>query len=48
MNSGGRVSDRILSLKLEIKRVMMNVVSAYAPHVGCQLEEKEEISWMKW
>ncbi|MCJ8736426.1 hypothetical protein PDJAM_G00258070 [Pangasius djambal] len=36
-----RVSDRVMSLKLEIEGVMLNVVSGYAPHVGCQLEEKE-------
>lgn len=27
--------------KTEIGGVMMNVVSAYAPQVGCKLEEKE-------
>ncbi|KAK3549277.1 hypothetical protein QTP70_034483 [Hemibagrus guttatus] len=36
-----RVSDRVMSLKLEIEGVMLNVVSAYAPQVGCELEEKE-------
>uniref|UniRef100_A0A7N6AN85 Endonuclease/exonuclease/phosphatase domain-containing protein n=1 Tax=Anabas testudineus TaxID=64144 RepID=A0A7N6AN85_ANATE len=36
-----RVSDRVMSIKLEIEGVMMNVVSAYAPQVGCELEEKE-------
>ncbi|KAK3570286.1 hypothetical protein QTP86_017201, partial [Hemibagrus guttatus] len=36
-----RVSDRVMSLKLEIKGVMLNVVSGYAPQVGCELEEKE-------
>ncbi|KAK3569470.1 hypothetical protein QTP86_031432 [Hemibagrus guttatus] len=36
-----RVSDRVMSLKLEIEGVMLNVVSGYAPQVGCQLEEKE-------
>ncbi|KAK3511567.1 hypothetical protein QTP70_010707 [Hemibagrus guttatus] len=34
-----RVSDRVMSLKLEIEGVMLNVVSGYAPQVGC--EEKE-------
>ncbi|KAK3537270.1 hypothetical protein QTP70_007006 [Hemibagrus guttatus] len=34
-----RVSDRVMSLKLE--GVMLNVVSGYAPQVGCELEEKE-------
>lgn len=34
------MSDRIMNLKLEIKQVMLNVLSAYAPQVGCQFEEK--------
>ncbi|KAK3564091.1 hypothetical protein QTP86_007551 [Hemibagrus guttatus] len=33
-----RVSDRVMSLKLEIEGVMLNVVSGYAPQVGCELE----------
>ncbi|KAK3511358.1 hypothetical protein QTP70_005291 [Hemibagrus guttatus] len=36
-----RVSDRVMSLKLEIEAVMLNVVSGYAPQVGWELEEKE-------
>ncbi|KAK3506329.1 hypothetical protein QTP70_005304 [Hemibagrus guttatus] len=36
-----RVSDRVMSLKLEIEGVMLNFVSGYAPQVGCELEEKE-------
>ncbi|KAK3574932.1 hypothetical protein QTP86_019812 [Hemibagrus guttatus] len=36
-----RVLDRVMSLKLEIEGVMLNVVSGYAPQVGCELEEKE-------
>ncbi|MCJ8749471.1 hypothetical protein PDJAM_G00176620 [Pangasius djambal] len=36
-----RVSDRVMSLKFEIEGVMLNVVSGYAPQVGCELEEKE-------
>ncbi|KAK3541138.1 hypothetical protein QTP86_015722 [Hemibagrus guttatus] len=36
-----RVSDRVMSLKLEIEGVMLNVVSGYAPQVCCELEEKE-------
>ncbi|KAK3556984.1 hypothetical protein QTP70_022328, partial [Hemibagrus guttatus] len=36
-----RVSDRVMSLKLEIEGAMLNVVSGYAPQVGCELEEKE-------
>ncbi|KAK3534387.1 hypothetical protein QTP86_014424, partial [Hemibagrus guttatus] len=39
-----RVSDRVMSLKLEIEGVMLNVVSGYAPQVGCELKEKER-SW---
>ncbi|KAK3557500.1 hypothetical protein QTP70_028305, partial [Hemibagrus guttatus] len=35
------VSDRVMSLKLEIEGVMLNVISGYAPQVGCELEEKE-------
>ena len=37
-----RVSDRVMSLKLEIEGVIFNVVSGYAPQVGCELEEKEK------
>ncbi|KAK3543979.1 hypothetical protein QTP70_032740, partial [Hemibagrus guttatus] len=37
-----RVSDRVMSLKLELEGVMLNVVSGYAPQVGCELEEKEK------
>ncbi|KAK3508832.1 hypothetical protein QTP70_009600 [Hemibagrus guttatus] len=36
-----RASDRVMSLKLETEGVMLNVVSGYAPQVGCELEEKE-------
>ncbi|KAK3544418.1 hypothetical protein QTP86_011156 [Hemibagrus guttatus] len=36
-----RVSDRVMSLKLEIEGVLLNVVSGYAPQVGCELGEKE-------
>ncbi|KAK3568350.1 hypothetical protein QTP86_004951 [Hemibagrus guttatus] len=36
-----RVSDRVISLRLGIEGVMLNVVSGYAPQVGCDLEEKE-------
>ncbi|KAK3533286.1 hypothetical protein QTP70_014311 [Hemibagrus guttatus] len=41
-----RVSDRVMSLKLEIEGVMLNVVSGYAPKVGCELEEKERF-WIE-
>ncbi|KAK3572554.1 hypothetical protein QTP86_000438 [Hemibagrus guttatus] len=33
-----RVSDRVMSLKLEIEGVMLNVVSGYAPQIGCEEE----------
>ncbi|KAK3542543.1 hypothetical protein QTP86_028679, partial [Hemibagrus guttatus] len=36
-----RVSDTVMSLKLEIEGVMLNVVSGYAPQVGCELEDTE-------
>ncbi|KAJ8376012.1 hypothetical protein SKAU_G00065920 [Synaphobranchus kaupii] len=37
-----RVSDRVIALKLVREGVMVNVISAYAPQVGCEMEEKEE------
>ncbi|XP_065675780.1 craniofacial development protein 2-like [Hydra vulgaris] len=37
-----RVSDRVICVKLDIDGVVMNVISAYAPQVGCDIEEKEE------
>ena len=36
-----RVTDRIICLKIELDGVMLNVISAYAPQVGCIREEKE-------
>ena len=36
-----RVTDRIICLKTELDGVMLNVISAYAPQVGCIREEKE-------
>ena len=36
-----RVSDRAMGMKLEIGGMILNVLSAYAPQVGCDLEEKE-------
>lgn len=33
-----RLSDRVINLKLEIHGEMFNVVSGYAPQVGCGLE----------
>ncbi|KAF7704748.1 hypothetical protein HF521_021820, partial [Silurus meridionalis] len=36
-----RVSDRVMNVKSEVKGMMINVISAYAPQVGCEMEEKE-------
>ncbi|KAI5092872.1 hypothetical protein C0J45_17263 [Silurus meridionalis] len=36
-----RVSDRVMIVKLEFEGMMINVISAYAPQVGCEMEEKE-------
>ncbi|KAF7698039.1 hypothetical protein C0J45_12652 [Silurus meridionalis] len=36
-----RVSDRVMIVKLEVEWVMINVISAYVPQVGCEMEEKE-------
>ena len=37
-----RKSDRMMSVKIEIEGVMVNVISAYALQMGCELEEKED------
>ena len=37
-----RVSDRVLEMKLEIGKEVVNVVSAYAPQVACDKEDNEE------
>ncbi|XP_037792770.1 uncharacterized protein LOC119588134 [Penaeus monodon] len=37
-----KIRDRMMSLKLEIDGLLLNVVSTYAPQVGCHREEKEE------
>ncbi|KAF7688130.1 hypothetical protein HF521_014136 [Silurus meridionalis] len=36
-----RVSDRVMNAKLEVEGMMINFISAYAPQVGCEMEEKE-------
>ena len=36
-----RMSDRLMSLKLEIEGVMLNVVSGYVPQVGCEFEKEK-------
>lgn len=37
-----RVSDRIMSVKLEIEGVMISVISSYVLQVGYEMYEKEE------
>ena len=36
------ISDRLITAKLLIDTINVNIVSAYAPQVGCTNEEKEE------
>ena len=36
-----RTSDRLMSMKLVKQNGKINIVSAYAPQVGCSLDEKE-------
>ncbi|KAF7705670.1 hypothetical protein HF521_020956, partial [Silurus meridionalis] len=36
-----RVSDRVMNVKLEVEGMMINVISAYAPQVGCEMKEKK-------
>ena len=40
---GKIVRDRVMSVKLETESVMMNVVSGYAPQVGCEGGEEEKL-----
>ena len=35
-----RVSDRLMAMKLEVKGLKLNIISAYAPQVGNSMEEK--------
>ena len=35
-----RVSDRLMTMKLEVKGFILNIVSAYAPQVNNSMEEK--------
>ena len=37
----GRMSDRMMSSKIDISGVLLNFISAYAPQTGCEVEEKE-------
>ncbi|KAI5088686.1 hypothetical protein C0J45_21258 [Silurus meridionalis] len=40
-----RVSDRVMNMKLEVVGVIINVISAYAPQVGCEMEK--ETFWIE-
>ena len=37
-----RISDRLMAMKLEVKGLMLNIVSAYAPQVNNSMEEKND------
>ena len=37
-----RVSDRLMSMKLEVNGSILNIVSAYAPQVNNSMEEKND------
>ena len=39
-----RMSDGQMSMKLEVKRSILNIVSAYAPQVNYSMEEKNDFS----
>ncbi|KAI5102989.1 hypothetical protein C0J45_6570 [Silurus meridionalis] len=41
-----RVSDRGMIVMVKVEGMMINVISAYAPQVGCEMEEKEKF-WSK-
>ena len=41
-NGVKRESDKVMSMKLEIEGVGIDIVSAYAPQVGCDMEENDE------
>ena len=36
-----RMSDRLISVKIEVEGEILNIVSAYAPQAGCSQEEKD-------
>ena len=38
-----RVSERLLLLRMSVGKVILNVVSVYAPQIGRPMEEKEEL-----
>ena len=36
-----RISDRIMTMKLVSGNTMLNIISVYAPQVGCSQQEKD-------
>ena len=34
-------SDRLIWMKLEVSKILMNVISVYSPQQGCEEEDKE-------
>ncbi|KAI5754777.1 hypothetical protein M8J77_011381 [Diaphorina citri] len=41
VTSVNRKSDRVIHVKLQLDVMELNVLSAYAPQVGCEDEEKD-------
>ena len=39
-----RISDRIMTMKLVSGNTMLNIITVYAPHVGCSQQEKDQFS----
>lgn len=37
-----RISDRVMSIRLEIEKEVINILSAYAPQVGCDDDIKDK------
>ncbi|XP_063878129.1 uncharacterized protein LOC135110104 [Scylla paramamosain] len=37
-----RCSDRVMNIKLMYGKVTINIITVYAPQVGCSIEEKED------
>ena len=40
-----RVTDRIIFLEMELGVVLLNVISAYAPQVGCIRKKRKHSGW---
>ena len=43
-----RISDRLITAKLWIDTINVNIVSAYAPQVGCTESQKMKSFWKSW